>query len=59
MQEYQTSVDNLITVAKKITNTEFLLQLRDLDMPNRKVMKKLLEFLTEQVKFEVSEGDER
>lgn len=59
MQEYQTSVDNLITVAKKITNTEFLLQLRDLDMPNRKVMKKLLEFLTEQVKFEVSEWDER
>lgn len=59
MQEYQTGVDNLITVAKKITNTEFLLQLRNLDMPDRKVMKKLLEFLTEQIKFEVSEGDER
>ena len=47
-------VENLIEVAKKITNTEFLLQLRNLDMPDRKVMKKLLEFLTEQVKFEVS-----
>lgn len=47
-------VDNLINVAKKITSTEFLLQLRTLDMPDRKVMKKLLEFLTEQIKFEVS-----
>lgn len=54
MQEYQTGVDNLIAVAKQITNTEFLLQLRNLDMPDRKVMKKLLEFLTDQIKFEVS-----
>lgn len=59
MQEYQSGVDNLIAVAKQITNTEFLLQLRNLDMPDRKVMQKLLEFLTEQIKFEVSEGDER
>lgn len=55
MQEYQTGVDNLIAVAKQITNTEFLLQLRNLDMPDRKVMKKLLEFLTDQIKFEVSQ----
>lgn len=54
VQEYQAGVDNLIAIAKKITDTEFLLQLRNLDMPDRKVMKKLLEFLTEQVKFEVS-----
>lgn len=56
VQEYQTGVDNLIAVAEKITNTEFLLQLRNLDMPDRKVMKKLLEFLTEKVKFEVSKS---
>lgn len=55
MQEYQTGVDNLIAVARQITNTEFLLQLRNLDMPDRKVMKKLLEFLTDQIKFEVSQ----
>lgn len=55
MQEYQTGVDNLIAVAKQITNTEFLLQLRNLDMPDRKVMKKLLEFLTDQIKFEVTQ----
>lgn len=58
MQEYQSGVDNLITIAKKITSTEFLLQLRNLDMPDRKVMKKLLEFLTEQIKFEVSKRKE-
>lgn len=47
-------VDSLIDVAKKIANTEFLLELRNLDMPDRKVMRQLLEFLTEQIKFEVS-----
>lgn len=47
-------LDDLIRVAKQIKNSEFLLQLRDLEMPDRKVMKKLLEFLTEQIKFDVS-----
>lgn len=48
-------LDDLISVAKQIENTEFLLQLRNLEMPDRKVMKKLLEFLTEKIQFNVSE----
>lgn len=54
MNAQQNGLDELIDVAKQITNTEFLLQLRNLEMPDRKVMKKLLEFLTEQIKFNVS-----
>lgn len=50
----QRGLDELISVAKKITNTEFLLQLRNLDMPDRKVMRNLLEFMTEQINFDVS-----
>lgn len=47
-------LDDLIAIAKQITNTDFLLQIRNLDMPDRKVMKKLLEFLAEKIKFDVS-----
>lgn len=54
VETLQNGLDNLIGVAKQITNTEFLLQLRNLEMPDRKVMKKLLEFLTEQIQFDVS-----
>lgn len=54
MEALQNRLKQLIDVAKQITNTEFLLQLRNLEMPDRKVMKTLLEFLAEYIKFDVS-----
>lgn len=55
VQAVQMRLDDLISVAKQIENTEFLLQLRNLEMPDRKVLQKLLEFLTEKIQFNVSE----
>lgn len=54
MIAFQKGLDDLISVAKQITNSEFLLQLRNLEMPDRKVMKNLLEFMTEKISFDVS-----
>lgn len=47
--------DDLISIAKLITNTNFLLKLRDLEMTERRIMKKLLQFLSKHVILNVSE----
>lgn len=54
IQLIQKCFDELAAVAKLIENTEFLLKLRDLQMSDRNIMRKLLEFLIEFVNLDVS-----
>lgn len=54
IQSVQQKFSELLSIARLITNMEFLLQLRYTEMPNRNIMKQFLEFLTQHVKFDVS-----
>lgn len=56
IEAVQNKFSELFGVAKLITNTDFLLKLRNIEMPDRNVMKKFLEFLTQHIKFDVSRG---
>lgn len=49
----QKRFNDLLMVAKLIENTEFLIQLRNVAMPDRTIMKQFLEFLVEDVKLNV------
>lgn len=49
----QKRFNELLMVAKLIENTEFLIQLRNVAMPDRTIMKQFLEFLVEDVKLNV------
>lgn len=53
MEDVPKRFDDLLEMAKLITNTEFLLKMRSMEMHNRQIMQKFLKFLVAHVKFNV------